>query len=510
MNQTDYSIEEVREILKKVKHDILSKCVKCDLLHREEEKPSVDIPAAHAKPEPLGRDLSLFTNAVGSGWRRTIRKIIHSLIAWKVSPLVEKINQINDEVDKSINAIQRNIDKQSKLIESAHVKMDQIHQISSKRFDKIEENVDTAREIIHLIEKRFDAIEKMLEQNVSMKKNIDKQSKLIDSAHVKSDQIHRLFTKRFDKIEENVDTAREIIHLIEKRCDAIEKMLEQNVSRINNIDKQKFPFRMKRIEESIKRKSLHTTKDNLPYGKTEHYTDVKEVIDCRLFNELFRGDQQTITERQIDYVNLFRGVPGPVLDIGCGRGEFLELMRKNKFEGYGVDNNHDYCQESLARGINVICQDALTHLGALNGETIGGILACQVLEHQSIEWIAHFLQQAGRCLMDEGKLVIETINPLSITGWHWYLLDPTHRQPLHPELISFLVRQSGFHDVSVQFINPVPDSECLQISNLKTFKETDANCANIIPEIIENTQRLNKLLFGFQDYYLVASMKKIS
>jgi SAM-dependent methyltransferase len=210
------------------------------------------------------------------------------------------------------------------------------------------------------------------------------------------------------------------------------------------------------------------------------------------FEDQFRGSPEEIRERLRDYVPIFAGVSN-VVDIGCGRGEFLALLRENGVSARGVDVNHAMVQACLDRGLEVTEGDALSFLAAQPDESIGGLFAAQVIEHLPPAYLLRFLETAFNKLRRGAPLVLETINPACwYAFFSSYIRDITHAQPVHPDTLRYLLVASGFQRVDIQYRAPYPEQHKLQ-------SVSDANGA-WAATLNENADKLNRLLFTFLDY----------
>lgn len=229
------------------------------------------------------------------------------------------------------------------------------------------------------------------------------------------------------------------------------------------------------------------------------------------FEDLFRGDRALIRERQRDYLELFAGM-ADVLDVGCGRGEFLQLLREHGVSGRGVDLNHEMVAACQAAGLDVHEADALSYLRGLPDGALGGLIAAQVVEHLAPDYLLQFLDEAFRVLRPDSPIALETINVASWSAFFTsYLRDLTHAQPIHPDTLKFLVTASGFLDAEIRLRAPLPDSERL----LSTPAETRAvDLERTGPEgrgllaladaFDRNVERLNTQLYGPLDYVVIA------
>ena len=185
------------------------------------------------------------------------------------------------------------------------------------------------------------------------------------------------------------------------------------------------------------------------------------VPDYFAFESRMRGSTVEVRARQVVYVNDFRGAE-PVLDVGCGRGEFVGLLRDAAIEARGVDADADMVAYARGEGLEVEQADALAHLEALPDGSLGGIFAAQVVEHLPPGALMRFLELAAAKIRPGGVLVAETINPLSPLALRNYFADLTHAQPLVPETLALLARGAGFAQVETRFLNAPPAPEELE------------------------------------------------
>jgi len=211
------------------------------------------------------------------------------------------------------------------------------------------------------------------------------------------------------------------------------------------------------------------------------------VPDYFAFESRMRGSTESIRERQRPYLDDFREA-APVLDLGCGRGEFLVLLREAGIEARGVDLDPDMVAYARGEGLEVEQADAVGYLQDLEEGSLGGVFAAQLVEHLPAPTLVRLLELAAAKLRPGGLLVAETINPLSPLALRNYYADLTHAQPLVPETLELLARQAGFGTVELRFLN-APEERLVEPPD---------------PVIAANVSRLNELLFGPLDYAIVA------
>src|SRR5690606_14509362 len=180
------------------------------------------------------------------------------------------------------------------------------------------------------------------------------------------------------------------------------------------------------------------------------------------FEDRFRGSRAVIRERFESYVPFFTGTRD-VLDVGCGRGEFLELLRDAGVNARGIDLNHEMAELCRSRGLDVTEADAVGYLSRQPDASLGGIFSAQVVEHLQPSYLLQFLELAFHKLRPGGRLVLETLNPACwVAFFESYIRDITHVWPLHPETLQYLVVASGFPSAGIEYRSPVPVHERLQ------------------------------------------------
>jgi SAM-dependent methyltransferase len=203
-----------------------------------------------------------------------------------------------------------------------------------------------------------------------------------------------------------------------------------------------------------------------------------------LFEERFRGRPEEIARGQRVYLEELRDLPGPVLDVGCGRGEFLGMLKAAGIHATGLESNPVSVEACRRAGLEVETGDALELIGRRPAGKLGAVVAFQVVEHWPPEGIFRFLQDARRALAPGGVLIAETINADSLSALRAFYLDPTHVRPVPPQALRFLAEAAGFTDARIVYRSPLPAAERLE-------------------ETSENAKRLNALLYAPQDYALI-------
>ena len=219
--------------------------------------------------------------------------------------------------------------------------------------------------------------------------------------------------------------------------------------------------------------------------------------DYFAFEARLRAPTEEVRERQRPYVELLRGHE-PVLDLGCGRGELLGLLREAGIQASGVDADADMVAFARGEGLAVEQADALGHLDRLDDNSLGAVTALQLVEHLPPPVLVSLLELAARKLRPGGLLLLETINPASPHALRNYFADLTHAQPLVAETLELLVRDAGFEQVELRYVNE-PGERVREVA-LPAGEEFDAARA----ALAANARTLNETLFAPLDYALIA------
>lgn len=205
----------------------------------------------------------------------------------------------------------------------------------------------------------------------------------------------------------------------------------------------------------------------------------------RKFENEFRGPEEEIKNRQQKYVKYFAGCNN-VVDIGCGRGEFLSLLKENGVSATGIDLSPHNIKECNEKGFHVAVGDGIEYLSGLLDESVDGIFCAQVIEHISIKELINLITTAYKKLQKDSVLIMETLNPecLMIFAQSFYM-DPTHKFPVHPKTLSFFSKEAGFSDVKVEYFTPSDEKLSFNLNDT-------------------SMEKLNELIFGNREYAVIA------
>lgn len=173
-----------------------------------------------------------------------------------------------------------------------------------------------------------------------------------------------------------------------------------------------------------------------------------------VLQEALRTARRATQEQLAPYAPLFREL-SPVLDLGCGRGEFLELLRREGVSGYGVDSDHLACQEAQRNSLKVVEADLFEHLAQLPNRSLGGIFAARVVEYLPPNRQVEMVSLCASKLKPGGLLVLETVNPDSDFPFgRTSHIDPSHTRALYPEVLKAMVESNGFGGCTLSVLAP--------------------------------------------------------
>lgn len=208
------------------------------------------------------------------------------------------------------------------------------------------------------------------------------------------------------------------------------------------------------------------------------------------FEDLFRGTRDDIKERLKVYLPMLAGLANDasarVVDVGTGRGEWLELLAENGIDAIGVDLNGEMVRACRDRGYAAECMDAIAYLQQQAEGSLAAVTGFHLIEHLPFEVLIALVDAALRALRPDGLIIFETPNPENLTvGACNFYYDPTHRHPIVPVVAQFIARQRGFARAEILRLHPYPDSHRL-------------------PEDSEIARRINNAFYGPQDYAVLA------
>jgi O-antigen chain-terminating methyltransferase len=294
---------------------------------------------------------------------------------------------------------------------------------------------------------------------------------------------------KIDHLRNSIDrTDRKIDNLkdsIDKKIDNLKDSTDRKIDNLKNITNnnlKELEFKIKEIQrakEALKEidiglnKLLNNIKDRQKDIKIEELeNERRHLLDTLYisFEDRFRGSREDIKKRQSYYLpmvqSVLKNIDGEIIDIGSGRGEWLELLKDNSIDAIGVDLNRLMVNEAKRYGLNVLCQDALKYLQSKEENSIAVLTGFHIVEHLEFEVLISLFDEVFRLLKKGGMIIFETPNPENLmVGSCSFYTDPTHINPIPPITLQFLAENRGFSDVKIHRLNPIKTPSFIDIPN---------------------------------------------
>ena len=287
------------------------------------------------------------------------------------------------------------------------------------------------------------------------------------------------------QLTEQIRIQQKILDQQTEKMDAQEKInsyLKANIGMYEN----RFSSLVKQARQCLPESSASAPLKIVP-DDVEHLFDPLYLF----FEDQFRGTRQDIKTRLKVYLPFIEesgagSEDRPILDIGCGRGEWLELISENQLTITGVDLNRTLVEQCTERGMNVVEKDAVAYLQSLPDNSMGAITAFHLIEHLPLNTLLSFLNETLRVLQKDGIVIFETPNPENVlVGSCNFYFDPTHLNPLPPQTMKFLLESRGFCRVNIKKMHPFADEEMIPDDGSEIVK------------------RFNQRFYGPQDYAVI-------
>jgi SAM-dependent methyltransferase len=231
--------------------------------------------------------------------------------------------------------------------------------------------------------------------------------------------------------------------------------------------------------------------------------DLAQAVDEHAYFELerrYRGTEEEIRARIASYLP-YLAAGGPALDLGCGRGEALALLRDHGIAARGVDGSARMVAICRDRGLDAVQGDLFAALAAAPAGSLGAVLSFHVIEHLPIGLLDRLVRLAWGALRPGGVLILETPSPLSlVVAARNFWLDPTHARPVHPDSLRLSYELAGFDPVERLDLRPFSPAERLPEIDLSRLPADQRGLADAVNRLRDH---LDELLYGCQDFGLI-------
>ncbi|WGV25483.1 class I SAM-dependent methyltransferase [Halotia branconii] len=302
----------------------------------------------------------------------------------------------------------------------------------NKRLDIVDDSLQTFKECLTKADGRQQAFEECLTK-------ADGRQQTFEECLTKADVRQQAF-------EECLTKADGCQQSFEERLHVMEELLGTKVT-------QSLPPCLEVTEESYINTAIALSK--IPIE--EHYQHNKKDLFYYLFENVFYNSE-VVKEKQkiyLKFINLHVSQSYRFFDAGCGRGEFLQNLTEKNIKCIGVDLNKLEVNNLIKSGFDAHEADILDYLESHN-EQYSGVSAFQVVEHLNFEYIHKFLSISFERLVNDGVIIIETVNPHNLYGLSNFYQDPTHIKPIPPEMLKFILEWHGFKKVKIVYSSLFP------------------------------------------------------
>lgn len=488
------------------------------------------------------------------------KKVVRKLLRWYIEPIVEQQNRFNGSITASINALYNNEVVTNEFIRSAIAKnslmnsecnilknqdnslrLNDLEKEFAKKIEELEqrfiEKVELYSQNIETISNTFENEKRILEQENSelIQQINDLKGEILtleEKLHNNLKNEMKLFEENSKLIQQVNDLRGEISTLKEELHNDIEnemKLLEQENSeltkQINDIkgeinknnqkNEEKVDFIKDKMETDFdylsymisklnNKKTKPVEKSDITYDdiEAEHKNNNLDCshkgteIDYFKFENEFRGSRNSIKRGQQEYIKFFKEKE-KIIDVGCGRGEFLELLQESNISCIGVDLYGEFVDYCNYKGLNAVQGDGIEYIKTLENNSLGGIFASQVVEHLQTEQLIMLCRESYNKLKRGCYLAIETPNPTSLSIYtNAFYMDPSHVKPVHPKTLEYLLKEAGFKEIEVVYTEQSKVNYRLPL--------LDGENINNLSEFNDGINLLTNIIFGSQDYAIIA------
>jgi SAM-dependent methyltransferase len=353
------------------------------------------------------------------------------------------------------------------------------------RFNAVETRFNAVETRLTTIESRFSDIENHLQQL-----GISVRTELASS--------HSHMAQQLETIERRLSVAERSIQFLEKHHGDRLRYLQTDMAQQKRLVTLFFEQQQQQQTPLTNNPATNNPATNNPaaqsvppiaLGQIQSAQERQLDVFYQAFEDYFRGDRSQIRERLRVYLPFLQATTlqatgHQILDLGCGRGEWLELLHDHGYCALGLDINQAMLEQCQSLGLSVLAGEALAYLKALPDNCLGAVTGFHIVEHLAFEILIQVMAEAYRVVRPGGMMIFETPNPRNvIVGSCNFYFDPTHKNPIPPEMLQFVAHYSGFSTVQILPLNPSDHPHILEDSDL--------------------AHRFNELFYGSMDYAVI-------
>ncbi|BAZ67919.1 MAG: methyltransferase domain-containing protein [Pelatocladus maniniholoensis HA4357-MV3] len=384
---------------------------------------------------------------------------------------------LNRQSIAQIETLRSQLNECLNIVNTSLEKIDERFDIIDINLQKLDERLCTADTSILRFDERLSLVNSSIQKVDNNFNKIDTQT----NTSITTIQEHLdTVNSRIEDIDKHLSSVDALVHALDERSIRNESYLKNDLIQQKRLITLFLEEAWQRLPEPFNQQQLQTFVQEEQHSLDAFYAS---------FEDNFRGSFEDIFNRLKPYLPLIEqakiGTPdSPILDVGCGRGEWLELLRESGYIARGLDINRVMIERCQTRGLEVIEADAIAHLLSLPDSCLGAVTGFHIIEHLPFPVLMKFVSEVVRILKPGGLAIFETPNPQNVlVGSCNFYFDPTHRHPLPSSLVKFIFEIHGFFQVKIINLHPFPDN----------YKVGDSDLA----------ERFNDYFYGPQDYAVV-------
>ncbi len=420
------------------------------------------------------------------------RRLVHGEVRRYVDSIAGKQSEFNARVVRTLNSCIKGFDKKINDTAAAVNKdidskvSEAVYTINKDIDSKVSEAVSTVnKDIESRINEAVSTVNKDIESRINeaiSTVNKDIESRINEAVYTVNKDIDSKLSEVVSTINKDIDSK------VNEAVAAVDKDIENKAWLANLLEK-----RLQLHQHSSRSIADEQNTVNI------NYFVFNEIIG-KAWNKLSGNSVQGVPNVFEDALNIF-GEGKNILEIGCGNGTFLQMLKERGIQGYGIDLNEDFILYCKKKGLNIEQADALTHLKSLQDKMLDGVFAVHVIEHMQFYELKQLLELCYAKMQFGSHIILVTPNILNVTvSSNIFYMDPTHLNHIHPDVLKFLLESCGFRDIQERFYQPVPD----EIKLKKIEYNPDMKEKKIYETMNYNISILNNLFFGYRDFAVIA------
>jgi O-antigen chain-terminating methyltransferase len=393
-------------------------------------------------------------------------------VASRTQSIDERLGNVasrTQSVDERLRALENHTQVVDEQLESIATNMDERLRALEHRTHEVDEQLaNTVEQRLGALEHRTHEVDERLANSIEQRLGA-----LEHRTHEVDERLANSVEQRLGVLEHRTHQVDESLESVNSHIQKLsESYLTNNSYLKNDLIQQKRLIALfleearRRLPEPFDREQLQTFVE-----EDRHSLDAFYVA----FEDQFRGGREEIKNRFLSYISLVEKAVtdtdnSPILDIGCGRGEWMELLSYQGFQTSGIDINNAMVHQCQSLGLNAVLGEGLQYLRSLPANSLAVVSSFHVIEHLPIQQLVSLIDEVLRVLRPGGTIILETPNPENlIVGACNFYLDPTHRNPIPPPTAKFILENRGFTQVEIRRIHPMTENHHLDNAFLNTL-----------------------------------------